>query len=302
MCVCMAWALNPRRCGKRGRARPCLHKRLHRQPRACCGGPSWQHCWRWRPPRYVRRTAGPESPAAARSRREATMASTPSIPVATQDVFSEEAFVAWLTHSHVLVSQSDCQPAVEVPRRPPLLCRSSGHLRTAPAPACRLPLSPQVHLRFDQATTASRLHTSFPHAVQQLAAELPLSQLELSLTSGRWVRTCGKSLCLLRLSPQAGLLHPRCNSCSTPVGPLCPSWWRTGASRLSKRVPWERCAHLHALTPRSPFSCLREIEKAPRSPFSCIQRLSRPSAILPRHVPPRHVAFLTHSLKPTRAP
>ncbi|GFR40102.1 hypothetical protein Agub_g654, partial [Astrephomene gubernaculifera] len=50
-------------------------------------------------------------------------------------------------------------------------------------------LTPQhlmVHLRFDQATTASRLHTSFPHAIQHLATTLPLEHVELSLTSGRW--------------------------------------------------------------------------------------------------------------------
>ncbi|GLI64049.1 hypothetical protein VaNZ11_007211, partial [Volvox africanus] len=50
-------------------------------------------------------------------------------------------------------------------------------------------VSPQhllVHFRFDQGTTASRLHTSFPHAIQQLASTLRLHAVELSLTSGRW--------------------------------------------------------------------------------------------------------------------
>ncbi|KAG2448857.1 hypothetical protein HYH02_006208 [Chlamydomonas schloesseri] len=43
-----------------------------------------------------------------------------------------------------------------------------------------------VHLRFDQATTASRLHLSFPHAMQHLATALPLKSAELHLTAGRW--------------------------------------------------------------------------------------------------------------------
>ncbi|PNH07978.1 GPI transamidase component PIG-T, partial [Tetrabaena socialis] len=50
-------------------------------------------------------------------------------------------------------------------------------------------LSPEhllVHLRFDQATTASRIHTSFPGSIQHLAASLPLHSVELALTSGRW--------------------------------------------------------------------------------------------------------------------
>ncbi|KAG2432868.1 hypothetical protein HXX76_008600 [Chlamydomonas incerta] len=62
-----------------------------------------------------------------------------------QDVFSEEALVAWLGPSHLM-----------------------------------------VHLRFDAATTASRLHVSFPHAMQHLATALPLQSSELHLTAGRW--------------------------------------------------------------------------------------------------------------------
>ncbi|EFJ52494.1 hypothetical protein VOLCADRAFT_102993 [Volvox carteri f. nagariensis] len=43
-----------------------------------------------------------------------------------------------------------------------------------------------VHLHFDQVTSASRLHTSFPHAIRHLVATIPLHDVELSLTAGRW--------------------------------------------------------------------------------------------------------------------